>query len=83
MRNLPLTERQRAVISFVYESIESRGWQPSYREIGAQFGIRSPNGVRQHVVALAKKGYVKTSSSARGLELLKRPDGSPFAAVVA
>jgi len=53
-----LTERQREILSFIQQSIESRGYPPTLREIGSHFAIRSTNGVNDHLRALEKKGYL-------------------------
>jgi repressor LexA len=55
----PLTDRQKAVLEFISESIESRGYPPTLREIGEHMGIRSTNGVNDHLKALEKKGYLE------------------------
>ena len=55
----PLTARQRAVLSFISRSIEKRGYPPTLREIGEHMGIRSTNGVNDHLKALEKKGYLE------------------------
>jgi repressor LexA len=53
-----LTERQREVLDFITSSIERRGFPPTLREIGEHFGIRSTNGVNDHLKALEKKGFL-------------------------
>jgi len=53
-----LTERQRAVLRTIVQSIISRGYPPTLREIGVKMGIRSTNGVNDHLKALEKKGYL-------------------------
>jgi repressor LexA len=55
----PLTDRQRAVLEFISQSIEQRGYPPTLREIGEHMGIRSTNGVNDHLKALEKKGYLE------------------------
>lgn len=65
-----LTSRQRDVLQFIREQIASRGHPPTIREIGSKFGIRSTNGVRSHIAALIKKGFLKKQGLiSRGLEL--------------
>lgn len=54
-----LTERQREVYDFIHERIRNRGYGPTVREIGLQFGISSPNGVMCHLKALEKKGLIR------------------------
>jgi repressor LexA len=53
-----LTDRQREVLDFISESIRKRGYPPTLREIGSHFGIRSTNGVNDHLRALEKKGVL-------------------------
>lgn len=58
----PLTDRQLEILSYVARHIDRHGWQPSYREIGKKFRIRSPNGVRCHFKAMENKGVIKVHS---------------------
>jgi len=51
-----LTQRQREIFNYIREKIENRGYGPTVREIGHNFGIKSPNGVMCHLKALEKKG---------------------------
>lgn len=53
-----LTDRQQAVLDFITESIETRGYPPTLREIGNHLGIKSTNGVNDHLRALERKGYL-------------------------
>jgi repressor LexA len=54
-----LTDRQREILDFISRSIAKRGYPPTLREIGSHFGIRSTNGVNDHLRALEKKGYLQ------------------------
>ena len=54
----PLTERQQKILTFIKESIQEQGYPPTIREIGEAFGIRSTNGVNDHLKALERKGYL-------------------------
>jgi repressor LexA len=54
-----LTKRQKLVLDFIQKCIEVRGYPPTLREIGAQMGITSTNGVNDHLHALERKGYLK------------------------
>ncbi len=68
--NKKLTDKQRAVFEFIRDQIRDRGLSPTIREIGQRFGISSTNGVRLHISALIKKGYLrKHPLISRGLEL--------------
>ncbi len=53
-----LTERQQKILTFIKESIQQQGYPPTIREIGIAFGIRSTNGVNDHLKALERKGYL-------------------------
>ena len=53
-----LTERQQQVLEYIRSSIAHRGYPPTLREIGAHMGIRSTNGVNDHLRALERKGYL-------------------------
>ena len=55
----PLTPRQKEVLDLISESRDRRGYPPTLREIGVRLGIRSTNGVNDHLVALTKKGYLQ------------------------
>jgi repressor LexA len=54
-----LTQRQKQILDFITASITERGFPPTLREIGEHFGIRSTNGVNDHLKALEKKGHLK------------------------
>jgi repressor LexA len=55
----PLTERQEKILAFIKKSIVDQGYPPTIREIGEFFGIRSTNGVNDHLKALERKGYLQ------------------------
>lgn len=55
----PLTERQKTVLDFVVEYIRVHRFPPTVREIGRALGIRSTNGVSDHLKALERKGYLE------------------------
>jgi repressor LexA len=54
-----LTKRQEMVLDYITRSITDRGYPPTLREIGSHMGIRSTNGVNDHLRALERKGYLK------------------------
>jgi len=69
-----LTQRQQMVLDFIRSSITERGYPPTLREIGARMGIRSTNGVNDHLRALERKGYLtREDMKSRAL----RPTGMP------
>src|SRR5262252_4188271 len=73
-----LTQRQQMVLDFIRQSIADRGYPPTLREIGARMGIRSTNGVNDHLRALERKGYLtREDMKSRAL----RPTGLAAAAL--
>ena len=73
-----LTPRQREIYSFIRSKIQGRGYGPTVREIGMQFGIKSPNGVMCHLKALQKKGLIhREPNMSRAIQLLDDPTGRP------
>jgi repressor LexA len=75
-----ITKRQEAILAFIRQSLRQRGYPPSLREIGKQFGIASTNGVRYHLGALEKAGLLKRREyTSRGIHLAEeapRPSAS-------
>ncbi|MBL1212404.1 MAG: transcriptional repressor LexA [Ignavibacteriae bacterium] len=63
MMKKPLTDRQNSILNFIKEHLEENGYPPTYREIGKQFKISSTFGVKRHIDALAKKGYLNYESN--------------------
>jgi len=69
-----LTDRQREVYHFIRDLIRTRGYGPTVREIGYEFGIRSPNGVMCHLKALEKKGLIiREKNMSRAIQLATEP----------
>lgn len=68
----PLTARQQEIYDFIAGEIRQRGMPPTIREIGDRFGMRSSNGAREALNALARKGYVRRHDRlSRGIELVE------------
>ncbi len=79
-----LTERQAAILAFIKDFAQDHGYPPTIPEIQKEFGIKSPNGVNNHIKALTKKGYIKRDSSrARALEIIGGYEGIPILGRVA
>lgn len=58
-----LTARQEQIFNFIKEFIELNGYPPTYREIGKEFDISSTFGVKRHIDALIKKGFLENESN--------------------
>ena len=72
MGKIELTPRQRQVLKFIFDTIRSLGRPPTLREIGSRFGIAYGGGVKVHLAALERKGYLKLTGAHRGIELLQK-----------
>jgi repressor LexA len=71
-----LTERQRLVLSFIEGHIRQHGFPPTIREIGRHLGIKSTNGVNDHLNALQKKGFLtREEGKSRTLQLTRGDTG--------
>lgn len=64
-----LTDRQQSILDFIVQSVQERGYPPTLREISDAFGIASTQGVRRHIDALEKKGYINRDSGARSIQV--------------
>ena len=69
--SIKLTKKQLAVLEFLQDFTEEKGYSPSYREIMAGLGLSSVSAVAEHVENLVEKGVLKkVSGAARSLEVL-------------
>ena len=69
-----LTERQRDVLRFIEERIETAGVAPTLQEIADAFDFRSTASAQKHVAHLQRKGFLeRRKHQKRGL-VLARPE---------
>jgi repressor LexA len=54
-----LTLRQRKVLEMIRDSVDTRGYPPSLREIGEVVGLTSPSSVAHQLKMLERKGYLR------------------------
>jgi repressor LexA len=54
-----LTERQRTILNVIRESVNTRGYPPSIREIGDAVGLTSTSSVAHQLRTLERKGYLR------------------------
>jgi repressor LexA len=72
-----LSTRQEQVLRLIRDTVESRGYPPSVREIGDQLGLSSPSTVHSHLSALVKAGYLRRDpTKPRAIEVVD-PDSVP------
>lgn len=69
-----LTSRQQQILDFLHRYQAEHGLPPTILEIAAAFGLASPNGVAQHLKALARKGVLELKpQQSRGIRLRTVP----------
>jgi repressor LexA len=68
---MPLTKRQREILTYLNSYAEENGYAPSFEEIAAQFGYNSLATVHEHLSNLERKGYIKRGyNESRAIEIL-------------
>jgi repressor LexA len=66
-----LTDIEQKILDYMVEYLRSNTYQPSIREIGERFGIKSTKTVSEHLQALADKGFLERDPSrSRGVKIL-------------
>ncbi|MEP7348282.1 MAG: transcriptional repressor LexA [Gemmatimonadaceae bacterium] len=67
----PLTPIERRVYHYLIDYLASHTYQPSVREIGRRFRIRSTKSVAEVIESLAEKGFVeRPDGRSRGVKLI-------------
>lgn len=68
-----LTKRQQQILDTIQSSIETRGYPPSVREIGAAVGLASPSTVKHHLDTLERLGALQRDPGRpRAIEVTQR-----------
>jgi repressor LexA len=66
----PLTDLERRVLDYIIEYLRTNTYQPSIREIGREFAIKSTKTVSELLHSLAVKGWIERDPSrSRGVRL--------------
>jgi repressor LexA len=67
----PLTDLERGILEYLIEYLRQHTYQPSIREIGRRFNIKSTKTVSEHLQALAEKGWIERDPArSRGIRVL-------------
>lgn len=78
-----LTERQEEILSYIKSFQQECGYPPTLRQIGKRFSISSTFGVKRHLDALVKKGYLNIESNAsRGISIIRDENEFPLPTLV-
>ena len=54
---MPLTKRQREILSYLSDYAEDNGYAPSFEEIASRFNYNSLATVHEHLTNLERYGY--------------------------
>jgi len=77
-----LNDRAREILSFIQRFAREKGYPPTIREIGREYGISSTNGVRYYLNLLEKEGHLRRSERiSRGIEGMAKPMAAPSAGI--
>lgn len=66
-----LTKKQKEILDFVTQFIQTNQYAPSYREIAEHFGLSSTATIHEHIKALEDKGLITSGGVARSLEIVQ------------
>jgi repressor LexA len=68
---MPLTKRQREILTYLSAYSEQNGFAPSFEEIAEKFDYNSLATVHEHLTNLERKGYIKRNyNESRAIEIL-------------
>src|SRR3954463_3841168 len=68
---MALTKRQREIYDFIASFVQSKGYSPSFEEIGSGMSLRSLATVHKHITNLERKGLLKRDyNRSRSIDLL-------------
>ena len=71
MKYIDLSDRQAAVLDYIKQTLQTKGYPPTVREITEAVGLKSPATTHSHLKKLEDKGYIKRDSSKqRALEIV-------------
>jgi repressor LexA len=75
-----LTKKQRDLLIFINDYIQSTGLSPSFEEMKAGLDLKSKSGIHRLINALVERGFLaRLPNKARALEVRKMPENTPSA----
>lgn len=67
----PISKMERRILDYLVDYLKRNTYQPSIREIGRRFGIKSTKTVSEYLQSLADKGYIEREASrSRGVRIV-------------
>lgn len=77
----PRTKRQKEVLDYIVNYIESHGYEPSYQQIARQLHVKSRSGIAKHIKALENQGLIERKRTQGSFNLDVSRHNSAAAAV--
>jgi repressor LexA len=69
---MPLTKRQKEILSYLKQFLAREGYSPTLEEIAHHFGMASLNGVYKHLTVLEERGFIRRlSNRARSIQIVE------------
>ncbi|MDD4601180.1 LexA repressor [bioreactor metagenome] len=66
-----LSSRQKQILNYIKETLHTKGYPPSVREIGQSVGLSSSSTVHNHLTKLAEMGFIRRDpTKPRAIEIL-------------
>lgn len=73
LSSLALTPRQARLLQCIEVTLAKHGYVPTLRELAQAMGVTSLQGIKDHLAALERKGYIRRSPGRRrAIELVQR-----------
>lgn len=76
-----LTRKQRDLLLFIHERVQSGGVAPSFDEMKDALDLKSKSGIHRLITGLVERGYLqRLPNRARAVEIMRLPENMPLAA---
>lgn len=70
-----LTRKQRELLQYIHDRLQSDGVPPSYDEMKDALELRSKSGIHRLITALEERGFIRRlAHRARAIEIIRLPD---------
>ncbi len=63
------SRRQREILDYIIEFVESHGYEPSYQQIARHCGLSSKGGIARHIETLEKQGLLRRNRDSGSFHL--------------
>ena len=79
-RTTMLTQKQKDLLLFIHDRMQSSGVPPSFDEMKDALDLKSKSGIHRLIMALVERGFIRRlPNRARAIEVIKLPESSQSA----